>query len=303
MSREHKKFERLILFSEVAKQLSFTRAAQVLSISRGYLSEQIRKLEQDMGKHLFIRSTRNVSLTEEGTQLLAGMNHIKRSLLELEREVRHDNDTLEGILRLTAPSQFAQRYLLDLCSAFQADYPAIRISLDCSYTTHDLNHNDFDLAFRATQTPPQNMVAKKLFDYRHMCCASPDYLAKNGTPNQLSDLRNHACLRQNMKAQWQFSGQNMPVDGPLAVTDNLILKKHALAGNGIILVPEYLVDKEIQQGLRVPLLTDYLQNDFAIHLIHPQLIQQSARLKAFIAFTKDYFDAMSRNANSGHCVL
>jgi len=136
-----------------------------------------------------------------------------------------------------------------------------------------------------------------------MCCASPDYLAKNGTPNQLSDLRNHACLRQNMKAQWQFSGQNIPVDGPLAVTDNLILKKHALAGNGIILVPEYLVDKEIQQGLLVPLLTDYLQNDFAIHLIHPQLIQQSARLKAFIAFTKNHFDAMSRNANPGHCVL
>jgi DNA-binding transcriptional LysR family regulator len=290
MSREHKKFERLILFSEVAKQLSFTRAAQVLSISRGYLSEQIRKLEQDMDKHLFIRSTRHVSLTEEGAQLLAGMNQIKRSLLALEREVRHDNDALEGVLRITAPNQFAQRYILDLCAEFQACNPLISVSVDCSYTTYDLSHNDFDLAFRATKTPPQNMIAKKLFDYRHTCCASPEYLAKHGTPKRIEDLSEHICLSQSLKSEWQFADKKTNVNCPIAVNDNLILKKHAIADNGIILVPEYVVDMEIDSGVLVPILENALHAEFAIYLIHPQLIHQSARLKAFIAFTKCFFE-------------
>lgn len=290
MSREHKKFERLILFSEVAKQLSFTRAAQVLSISRGYLSEQIRKLEQDMDKHLFIRSTRHVSLTEEGAQLLAGMNQIKRSLLALEREVRHDNDALEGELRITAPNQFAQRYILDLCAEFQACYPAISVSVDCSYTTYDLSQNDFDLAFRATKTPPQNMVAKKLFDYRHTCCASPEYLAKHGDPKRIEDLGAHICLSQSPKTHWQFAEHKVNINSTLAVNDNFILKKHAMAGKGIILVPEYVVEQEVSSGELVPLLGNALSPDFAMYLIHPQLIHQSARLKAFIAFTREYFD-------------
>lgn len=290
MSREHKKFERLILFSEVAKQLSFTRAAQVLSISRGYLSEQIRKLEQDMDKHLFIRSTRHVSLTEEGSQLLAGMNQIKSSLLALEREVRHDNDALEGVLRITAPNQFAQRYILDLCTEFQMCYPLISVSVDCSYTTHDLSHNDFDLAFRATKTPPQNMIARKLFDYRHTCCASPEYLAKHGTPKRIEDLVTHVCLSQSPKSKWQFAEHKVDIHSPLAVNDNFILKKHAIEDNGIILVPEYVVDKEIDSGVLVPILENALRTEFAIYLIHPQLIHQSARLKAFITHTKCFFE-------------
>ncbi|MEH6711648.1 MAG: LysR substrate-binding domain-containing protein [Paraglaciecola polaris] len=290
MSREHKKFERLILFSEVAKQLSFTRAAQTLAISRGYLSEQIRKLEQDLGKYLFIRSTRNVTLTEEGTQLLAGMNQIKSSILELEREVRHDNDALEGTLRLTAPSQFAQRFVLDICNKFQKIYPAIKVSVDCSYTPYDLAQNDFDLAFRATQSPPQNMVAKKLFDYRHVCCASPRYLAENGMPESVPDLAKHVCLSRTLTAMWQISGHKVEVKGPIAVNDNLILKHHALDDKGLILVPEYLVDREITTGKLIPVLAETQRADFAIYLIHPQLIHQSARLKTFIQFTKQYFD-------------
>ena len=289
MSREHKKFERLILFSEVANQLSFTRAAQVLAISRGYLSEQIRKLEQDLGKHLFIRSTRSVSLTEEGTQLLVGMNQIKSSLLELEREVRHDNDILEGTLRITAPSQFAQRYVLDLCSDFQKVYPSITFSVDCSYTPYDLAKNDFDLAFRATQSPPQNMVAKKLFDYRHVCCASPKYIAEKGAPKRFTELSEHRCLSRTLKAVWTLSEQKIEVNGPIAVNDNLMLKNHALHGKGIILVPEYLVDKEIAAGQLTSLFDGEIQPDFTIYLIHPQLIHQSARLKAFIGFTQHYF--------------
>ncbi|MGI2174375.1 LysR family transcriptional regulator [Shewanella ulleungensis] len=289
MSREHKKFERLFLFSEVAKQLSFTGAAAELGISRGYLSEQIRQLEQDLGRALLIRTTRSVKLTVQGEMILASMGQVKADLLDLDRKIRHDNEDIAGRIRITAPSQFTQRYLLDICHEFSAQHPQVNFSIDCSYTLYDLAKNDFDLAIRATQNPPQNMVAKKLFEYQQVCCAAPEYLEEAGTPINIDDLQQHKCLTSAEQTHWTFGSKTIAINSFMSVNDNHMLKTQALLARGIMLGPQYLVDKELQQGRLRVILPDETMSQSATYIVHPQMINQSARLSSFIQFTLAWF--------------
>ena len=119
MVKEHKKLERLMLFSEVAEHLSFTLAAEILNISRGHLSVQIRRLEQDMEMKLLIRSTRSVRLTPEGERVLIGMNKIRHDLLALERSAENEGKKIAGRIKITAPALFAERFLFDIFSKFK----------------------------------------------------------------------------------------------------------------------------------------------------------------------------------------
>jgi DNA-binding transcriptional LysR family regulator len=297
MSRQHKKFERLILFSEVATHLSFTAAAEQLGISRGYLSEQIRTLESDIGRPLLIRTTRSVKLTEPGIQVLKGMRQIKGSLLELEREIRHDSSIIAGRVRITAPSQFTQCFLLDICADFQRLHPAVQISIDCSYTAYDLTQKDFDIAFRATINPPQNMIAKQLFTYHHICCAAPDYLSRYGYPTVIEQLVEHQCLTSTEQSQWTFVRKNITVGGDICINDNQMLKHQALLGRGIILVPQYLVEEEIALGQLQIVLPEELLPALSIYLVHPQQINQSAKLNTFMQFTQNRFQGRQAASN------
>ncbi|MFT6530151.1 MAG: DNA-binding transcriptional LysR family regulator [Psychrosphaera sp.] len=290
LNKEHKKLERLMLFSEVAQHLSFTVAASHLGISRGHLSAQIRRLEQDMGLPLLIRSTRSVRLTAEGERVLSGMNQIRYDLLQLERNAKNEGTAIEGVIKVTSPRIFTERYLIDIFTKFKKLHPKIEFSVDSSYTNYDLNRSDYDLAFRATNTPPENMIAKPVLTYQHCVCAAPQYLAKHGTPEYPNDLDNHQCLRGQDQPTWTFVGCEVKANGWLQINDNHLLKDLALSGQGIIRVAEYLVDREIEQGKLIQLFKEEMPMGLSIYMIHPQLIYQSNRLSAFIKFTQDYFN-------------
>jgi DNA-binding transcriptional LysR family regulator len=289
MLKEHKKLERLMLFSEVAQSLSFTVAANVLGISRGHLSTQIKQLEKDMGLPLLIRSTRSVRLTAEGKRVLAGMEKIRLSLLELERNAEHEGHAIEGLLNITAPIQFTERFLLDICAEFKQLYPKIKFLIDTSYTRYDLNRSNYDLAFRSTENPPENMIAKPLLTYKHCCVAAPNYLTRFGTPLVPEDIQNHQCLHAQDQPNWHFDKQEVNVEGWLQINDNNLLKRQALVGLGLIRVPDYLVDKEVAEGKLISVLEQYMLEGRKIYMIHPQLIHQSKRLNTFIQFTKSKF--------------
>jgi len=288
--KEHKKLERLMLFSEVAENLSFTKAAQNLNISRGHLSSLIRQLEKDMGMPLLIRSTRSVRLTGEGERVLSGMNKIRHDLLELERSAEHEGKAIEGLIKVTAPELFTQRFLLEVFSKFTDMHPRVNFSIDCSYTAFDLNRSDFDLAFRATNEPPQNMIAKQLLAYQHCCCASPVYFKKQGTPKSPADLIHHQCLKGKDQPKWDFLNEHVQVKGWLEVNDNHMLKSLALHDEGIIRVPKYLVDRELSEAALVQIFENDMPVGSKIFMIHPQLVHQSKRLSAFIDFTHQYFN-------------
>ncbi len=290
MIKNHKKLERLMLFSAVARNLNFTLAANQLGISKGHLSAQIRQLEQDMGMPLLIRTTRSVRLTAEGERVFNGMESIERNMLELERNALSEATQIQGEIKITAPVQFTERYLLNICQQFKQVHPAIEFIIDCSYTAYDLNKSNFDIAFRATNQPPENMIAKALMDYQQSCCAAPSYLQKRGYPTSLAQLNQHQCLSGQDQQVWQFANEKININGWLKVNNNHLLKQQALEGQGIIYVPSYLVEKEIGAGKLDVLFADKPGIQRTIYAIYPQLIQQPIKLTAFIEFTKSYFD-------------
>ncbi|QFU01056.1 HTH-type transcriptional regulator DmlR [Halomonas sp. THAF5a] len=289
MRQDHKRLEGLMLFSEVATHLSFTLAAERLGISRGYLSERVKRLERELGVPLLVRTTRNVRLTEEGERTRRRMDDIRRTLLDLERHLDPEPERLAGPIRLTAPKLFTERYLLDICHAFESRHPAVRFVIDCSYTSHDLTLANFDLAFRATRTPPENMVARPLLHYRHCYCASPDYLEAHGRPETPADLARHRCLPWLGLDRWDFASGDIEVQGPLTLNDHELLKRECLKGRGIVCVAEYLVDRELRDGLLERVLVEETVGEQTIHVIHPPAVQQSERLRAFLQFAWSSF--------------
>ena len=289
MRTHHKKFERLLLFAEVASVLSFSQAAKNLGISRGHLSDQIKTLESELGAPLFIRSTRSVKLTKEGENALCSMDQVRATLLTLERSLHHDHGAIEGDVRITSPTLFTHRFLIDICAEFRALHPKINFHIDSSYTNFNLMQSNFDLAFRATNTPPENMVAKALLAYQHICCAAPSYLSAHGMPSQPEALVDHQCLRAPDQPNWEFGEKRIAVAGWVTLNDNLLLKQQALAGNGIVRLPSYVVEDDIQQGLLAAILENESASDQTIFILHPQLVLQSARIKAFVQFTQQWF--------------
>ncbi|WP_047044413.1 LysR family transcriptional regulator [Vibrio mexicanus] len=293
MYKKHKRFERYALFGEVAKLLSFSKAAESLGISRSYLSSQIHQLEQELQTSLLIRSTRSVRLTSAGAKILASMTEVNGHLLEMEKALSHTQSEVSGTLRITAPTIFSHRYLLDLCTQFQAIHPNIRFDLDIGYTREDLATSNFDLAIRATNTPPETMVAKKIMTYHHICCASPSYLAQAGTPVHPEDLRAHNCLSDPHLTNWRFSDENnqyeIATDGDLLMSDNALLRDAAVRGKGIIKLPSYLVQPQIDSGELVAILTQYHTMTNGIYLIYPPQLRDSKKLTMFVDFIAQRF--------------
>ncbi|NQZ89649.1 MAG: LysR family transcriptional regulator [Colwellia sp.] len=289
MKQQHKKLERLLLFSEVAQSLSFTIAAEKLGISRGHLSAQIKKLEADMGVPLFVRSTRSVRLTGVGERMMSGMDKIRLAIIELERSAEQEGETIEGMIKITAPALFTHRYLLDITSKFNQRHPEVIFSIDCSYTNHDLNRKDFDLAFRSTEKPPLNMVAKALLSYNHLICASSEYFVMHGKPKTPQELTSHQCIRGQDDNKWSINNDEISINGWLQINNTLMLKQLALSGEGIIRVPSYFVDQEVDAGLLEIIFETPSISKNQIQMIYPQLLQQSKRLQTFIKFTTEYF--------------
>ncbi|WP_394145230.1 LysR family transcriptional regulator [Vibrio atypicus] len=293
MHKMHKRFERYALFSEVAKQLSFSKAADNLGISRSYLSSQIHQLEQELEASLLIRSTRSVRLTSSGQKILDKMQGINASILQLEKELEHTKSEVSGVLRITAPTIFSHRFLITICQEFQRQHPNIEFDLDIGYTREDLTKSHFDLAFRATTTPPENMIAKKLMSYQHICCASPDYLIRYGHPTHPEQLSAHNCLSDPHLTQWSFFDGDRSIqietDGDMFINDNLLLLEAARKGKGVIKMPCYLVQPALDKGELVQILENYFITQSAIYMIYPPQLRQSTKLSAFTEFVQHWF--------------
>ncbi|REL28106.1 LysR family transcriptional regulator [Thalassotalea euphylliae] len=285
--REHKKVERLLLFAEVASQLNFTKAAQVLAVSKGYLSAQIKQLEQELATPLLVRTTRSVRLTESGMAVAKQVAEMRQNMLAIDRFTRAESDEISGVLNITAPQQFTLGKLATWCIEFQQQYPAIQIRLDSSYTQYDLMANDFDIAFRATKMPPDNLIAKKLLNYGYICCASPSYLAQHGHLETPCELNDHQCLMGAANEIWQFSSQRITPNKALVINDKAIIREQVIRGAGIAYLPSYFVDSLVQAGDLVALFnkeTEQTAASSAIYLLRPQLIRPARKVLSFCEF-------------------
>ena len=207
-------------FVAVAESESFTAAAKQLGISTAQVSRQISALENRLNTKLFYRTTRKVSLTEEGTIYYQHCRRLMDGLEEAERAISDRRDTPQGSLKLTAPVTYGEQYIMPLVVDFMLRYPEIEVTMDLTNQTVDLVEGGYDLAIRLGKLSSSSMMAKRLTCRTQYVCASPSYLEKYGIPHSLSELRHHNCLVGNYD-HWRFQEagkeRSVKVEGTLAM--------------------------------------------------------------------------------------
>ncbi|WP_437880076.1 LysR family transcriptional regulator [Pseudomonas sp. LRF_L74] len=278
------------LLLKVAELRSFTLAANATGMTQSGLSRAIARLERQLGTRLLNRNTRSVSLTPDGTvlrdqcaPLLCGLEDAERTLLDRRCEP-------SGTLRLTAPAAFGRMIVLPLLGELHQRYPQLHIESTLSDRVVDIVEDGFDLAVRTGRIDDQGMIARPLRATRWTCVATPGYLARRGTPQNLDDLADHDCLavrnpRDGRLVAWQFIDKGKPRDleacGRLIFDNGDALLEAAHLGLGIAQLMDFAVAEAIADGRLVELLQPYAGRQREISIVYPPSRQRSPRLKVF----------------------
>ncbi|MGQ7846244.1 LysR substrate-binding domain-containing protein [Granulosicoccus sp. 3-233] len=280
----------LAFFSRVAMNGSLTATARELGLSLPAVSKRLTLLEQRLGVQLITRTTRRLDLTPEGLLYLEGARPILRELEELESAVSSRQQDLRGQLHINATFGFGRRHVTPLLSTFAKLYPEIELSLDLSSQPVNLLTSAIDIDIRFGELPDSRLVACHLLDNPRVLCASPDYLARKGTPREIGDLLNHNCiiLRQfeSDYAVWRFlhAGQEraLKVKGTLSSNDGEAVVSLALDGHGLILRSRWDVHEQLRRGDLVAVLPDYEAPRADIYAVYQHRRHVPARITKFV---------------------
>jgi DNA-binding transcriptional LysR family regulator len=279
-------------FAAVVEAGSFSAAAQRLRSSKSLVSRQIAALEAELGARLFHRTTRSLTLTEEGRGYHAQVVQILGDIAEANRSVTVLGAAPRGRLRINAPMSFGYLHLAPAVPDFLALYPEVEIDLTMSDRFVDLIDEGVDLAVRLGRLGDSSLVARKLAPIRRVVCASPAYLAAHGTPQTPDDLKHHQCLcysNMSMSDEWRFTrrdGTAWPVEvhGRLRADNGDALREAALKDLGLVQLPSFIIGRDLQAATLVSVLTDYLAQDANIYAVYPHTRHLSPKVRAFIDF-------------------
>lgn len=272
-------------FVAVAEAESFTAAANKLGISTAQVSRQIGALEARLAVKLFYRTTRKVSITETGQIYYNHCRQVLDGLTEAERAISDLHQTPKGKLNLTAPVTYGENRIAPLVNDFVARYPGLEVNLKLTNQMVDLVAESYDLAIRLGELEDSTMMAKRLASRTHYVCASHDYLAAHGTPHTLSELEQHNCL-QGTLGYWRFQekgrSRHIRVKGNMRCNSGRSLVDAARKSIGIIQLPDYYVEAELQAGRLVAVLDSYRALDDGIWAIYPQNRHLSPKVRLLL---------------------
>ncbi len=288
----------LDLFAAVARRGSFAAVAKDLEVDPSSISRAIAELEREIGVRLFQRSTRRMTLTEAGDLYLARIEPLVQELSQAREAALGIAGAARGLLRLSASVTFGQRKIVPLLPEFRRLHPELR--LDCVFTDAnvDLVADRIDLAIRLAPTVEGDLIAAKLMDTRYQVVASPDYLARHGAIARPSDIAFHRCLLFNLKvyrSRWRFRAadgriEEVAIAGNVTLTPAGSLLDAAVAGLGPALLPDWLVEDAVEQGLLVRPIPDYVATattfDTAAWLVYPSRAFLPHKVRVMIDFLR-----------------
>ena len=285
------KWEGISEFVHVAETESFTQASKKMFISTAQVSRQISALEKRLNIKLFYRTTRKVSLTEEGLIFYQHCRGVLDSLDEAERAITNLQIMPQGKIKLTAPVTFGEQKILPLVNNFMNKYQDIEVSAYLSNKQFDLVEEGYDLAIRLGKLSDSTMMAKKLGKRTNYLCASPKYIDKHGIPLSLSELNNHSCLLGTLD-YWHFADsareRNLRVSGRLRYNSGVSLADAALKGLGIVQLPDYYVQKYLKSGELVSVLDDFRAPDGGIWALYPQNRHLSPKIRLLVDYLAEH---------------
>jgi DNA-binding transcriptional LysR family regulator len=285
------------VFAQVVEAGSFAKAADRLGLSTSAASRHVAELEGHLQTRLLNRTTRRVSLTESGRAFYERAVQLLGDLDEAEQEASSATVVPRGTIRLTTSITFGVRHVAPAIAEFMARHPEVRFDVSLSDRVVDLVEEGLDLAIRIGATGGDNLVARKLGETRLVPCASPEYLAKHGTPKTPEDLARHSCLTYEYVSPrhvWHFRDRSgaertVRVAGRLHSNNGDLLAEAAAHGAGIVFEPAFIVGAEVRAGRLVPLLLDFVPAPVPIYALYPSRKHLSAKVRRFVEFLVERF--------------
>ena len=269
----------------------FAAAARALDVPRSKISKQIQALEEAIGVQLLQRTTRSLHLTEAGAEYYDACRDVIASLDEAEQRARTGMGEIRGVLRVNAPMSFGLSRLGPLIPRFNELHPNVELQVVLSDQQVDPVKGGFDVTIRIASLPDSSMIARSLAPAPRIMVASPDYLAREGTPQTPKDLAHHKCLSygylQSGASLQLCNGketQRVTVSGPLHANNGDILAQAAVAGMGIALLPNFIVERAVADGRLVPVLCDWEAPAITVNAVYPSSRRVPMKTRAFIDF-------------------
>mgnify|MGYP001195826740 CR=1 FL=1 len=284
----------LEIFTAAVDLGSFSAAGRALGLTPSAVSRTIDRIETRLGVRLLLRSTRALTLTAEGRSYLQAARRILADLNDVEQQIA-DQGTPRGRLRISAAQSHGRLCVVPLLGEFMRLYPNILVDIALTDTLVDVAGGQADVAIRFGPLADSGLVARKLGETGRVIVASPDYLARAGTPRVPEDLHHHNCLNFNFRRVepiWPFrrDGEDfaLSVKGTIEANSGETLGELAVQGIGIARVGRFSVAAEIEEGRLVPLLEDYNPGDVEhIHAVFVGGGNIPARIRVFVDFLVD----------------
>ena len=291
------KFQQMKAFAAVVDAGSFVGAAQALDSSKAAVSRHVGELEARLGVRLLHRTTRRLSLTEEGRVFHERCRELLGGVEDAEAEASSHIAEARGLVKVSAPVTFGVRHLAPLWGEFRALHPGVRLDVTLADRVADLVEEGYDLAIRIATLPSSTLVSRRLATTRMVLCASPGYLRERGTPANPSDLAQHSVIAYSYWStgdEWHFEGPKGHVTvatRPCMHTNSGdTCRAMALADQGVILQPTFIVGEDLASGALVELMPQFRSLELGIYVVYPTRKHVSLKVRALIEFLVGAFE-------------
>jgi DNA-binding transcriptional LysR family regulator len=279
------------VYCSVVENDSLADAARKINVSPSVVSKHLSALEDHLGVRLLNRTTRRISITEEGTAYYERCKQIITDVAEAEIEVSSAHTAPRGLLKITAPVTFAHRHLTPHLPKFLDMFPEVEVQVQVNDRVVDLVDEGIDLAIRISQLKDSSLIARRLAPNRRYIAATPEYLERNGTPKSVDDLKDHRLITWppgNPLNDWHFLidgvDRIIKVKGAIAVNEGDAILTTLLAGGGLGMTQEFLAGPFVKEKKLVPLLEGIVREDNPIYAVYPSSRHLSPKVRAFVDF-------------------
>ncbi|WP_437779810.1 LysR family transcriptional regulator [Sorangium sp. So ce1097] len=281
----------ILVFMAVVDEGSFIAGGQAMGLTRSAAGKAVNRLEDRLGVRLLNRTTRSLSLTEEGRVFYERGLQILAAVDDAEASVAGPSGTPRGLLRLTVPDAFGRLVVLPLLRKYLETWPEMKMEVSFTDRQADIIEEGFDLAVRIGEAPPDTrLVSRVVARYKAVLCAAPSYVAQRGEPLSIDELAGHDCLifsSRNRRQSWRFLGDDgswVKAQGRsrLRLDSGEALRDAAVAGLGIAFLPDFLVAADLAAGRLQQVLPDLDAGDVKIVAIYPTRRLLEPRVRRFI---------------------
>ncbi|WP_135455174.1 LysR family transcriptional regulator [Vibrio echinoideorum] len=293
------KIECIRIFVETAQLNSFTATANKLDMTQSAVSKKIAWLENDLAMTLFQRNSRKISLTHAGKDYLTYCVRFLEEMSAIESQLKRETESVEGELKISAPSAFSSMLLSELLQAFIEQHPGIRINLSVDDRIINLNEHNIDVAIRASQLKDSGLKARFLFNNNVQYFASPNYLHKHGIPKHPQELNKHHCLTYSLMSpanEWRFTDKNrqfssVKVNQIFTSDSPEMLLKMARQGLGVVALPDWMGKEFVENGELTQLLEQWSNNYLPMYAVYHASEYLPQRIRVFIDFLAEHLSS------------